>query len=403
MSSISTVLAIVLGLQVRLSIAQPPAITMPAAWPPADETVMIADQYLQDPLVTNALAYVQSVVDPSILGILPSTYNNLANVTYHADATETCYWPRGGCTRASDIEYCPSNYQWGLTYDDAPSINLVNGTNYNDTIALVNLLGELDIKATFFVVGTQAWYFPTGVQAILNEDHHLASHTWSHHPMTSLTNGQAIAELMYTQALLYNTTGLLMRYWRAPYGDIDDRIRAIASALGFVHVAWNATFDSFDSDVAANAAGYTTVMSRVTSWLNQRAPLISLQHTLNQFESGTSASVLRQIQNEGGIQNSIMTIPQCLGDQMWYKNKNITKIFNSCTIPGGGCPDTFANTKTITNSTIASNTSSPTGVAPGNIISTTSTSSTTTSDASPWNGFSLVSIPTILILSILNL
>jgi hypothetical protein len=47
---------------------------MPAAWPDPDESVMITGHYLTDPIVTNALAYVEQVANASVLAIQPSTY-----------------------------------------------------------------------------------------------------------------------------------------------------------------------------------------------------------------------------------------------------------------------------------------------------------------------------------------
>jgi len=65
----------------------------------------------------------------------------------NASASGNCWWTCGGCTRATDISYCPEKDVWGLSYDDGPSPY---------TPRILNLLNEQDIQATFFVVGSRA-------------------------------------------------------------------------------------------------------------------------------------------------------------------------------------------------------------------------------------------------------
>ncbi|TPX38108.1 hypothetical protein SmJEL517_g00102 [Synchytrium microbalum] len=327
----------------RRDVSPPPIIPQqPAAYPSPNENFMISDAYLNDEIVTSSLSYVQSVVSAALLNVAPSTYVRLSRVTYRADPVANCYWAANLCTRTTsgnwglpDIVYCPQNYQWGLTYDDAPSENFVNGVHYNDTVALMDELDVLNLKATFFITGSQSSYYPVSLIAIANRGHHVAHHSWSHHPFTSLTNEQIVAEMMYTAAIIYNSTGLSPRYFRPPYGDIDDRVRAIINALGFRIVMWDSKYDATDADVTANAANFGLVENIITSWFNTVPGFIALQHTISTFTSGTSIASLKTIQAMGGITNQMMPVPQCLGDPQWYKNARVTTIYNSCTIPTG--------------------------------------------------------------------
>ena len=112
---------------------------------------------------------------------------------------------------------------------------------------------------------------------------------WSHHPMTALSNAQIVAEMMYTSAIIYKNTGLSVKYFRPPYGDIDDRVRGILNALGFRIVFWGngytidfctgnfkqllrlyATFsyDSTDADVSASTKEFVIVENIIRSWFN---------------------------------------------------------------------------------------------------------------------------------------
>ncbi len=59
--------------------------------------------------------------------------------------------------------------------------------------------------------------------------------------MTTLSNEQVIGELGWTMELIHNSTGgRLPKYWRPPYGDSDERVRAIAKEVfGLTTVIWN--------------------------------------------------------------------------------------------------------------------------------------------------------------------
>lgn len=100
---------------------------MPVSWPSIDQTVMISGVLLEDPLVSYALAYVQSVVCEATLAIAPSAYIYLGTVICTADTAETYYWPKKQCIRTADTaEYnadiitYPNDNEWGLTFDNGP-------------------------------------------------------------------------------------------------------------------------------------------------------------------------------------------------------------------------------------------------------------------------------------------
>lgn len=69
----------------------------------------------------------------------------------------------------------------------------------------------------------------------------IAVHTWTHPYMTTLTNEEVLGELGWTMQLIHNSTGgRIPKYWRPPYGDSDNRVRAIAKEVfGLTTVIWN--------------------------------------------------------------------------------------------------------------------------------------------------------------------
>lgn len=102
--------------------------------------------------------------------------------------------------------------------------------------------------------------------------------------MTSLTNVQVLAELAMTMQIIYDSTdGKLPRFWRPPYGDIDNRVNAIArNVLGLTAIMWN--HDTDDYDIATGGQTMVKVNGLMSQWLSgPKSPgLLILEHELAQ-------------------------------------------------------------------------------------------------------------------------
>ncbi|TPX65474.1 hypothetical protein SpCBS45565_g05170 [Spizellomyces sp. 'palustris'] len=329
-----TVLLSVIGISVRgqrPTLPMPPP--MPKSWPPTDEASPIPDTFLQDQLVTSALAYVQAVVPGNYLNIPPSKYTSSCVAAYPQNAAvPNCYWPNDQCVRANDtaafkadVVTCPGENVWGLTYDDGPSVKVVNGKNVNDTIALRTALAALNNqKATFFIVGAMGASHPEEIQQTYAAGHQIAAHTWTHWTSTALSNAQFVAELKYTEALIYNATGVIPRYWRPPCGDVDDRIRAIADALGYRTILWSTSpdRDSTDANVDDHSASSTQkLLEIVKTWFVGQPGFISLEHDISTFTSGLAIQILDAIKQMGpGFPLKMMPIGTCMNEPFYRSN-----------------------------------------------------------------------------------
>ncbi|CAO3621558.1 unnamed protein product [Mucor hiemalis] len=172
---------------------------------------------------------------------------------YSATTDPDCWWSASVCTKPKladvneDIVNCPEPETWGLTYDDGPNCS------HN---AFYDYLQDQKLKATMFYIGSNVLDWPYGAMRGVVDGHHIAAHTWSHHYTTTLTNQEVLAEFYYTQKAIKLATGLTPRYWRPPYGDIDDRVRWIATQLGLTAVIWNLDTNDW-------SAGFTTTVEAV--------------------------------------------------------------------------------------------------------------------------------------------
>ncbi|CAH7677117.1 chitin deacetylase [Phakopsora pachyrhizi] len=204
-----------------------------------------------------------SKIDMSkIPGNYPNGLNGCGNAT-NADALANsgpegnCWWTCGGCTRETDIVSCPDQGTWGASFDDGPS---------PETPRLLKYLDEQKLKATFFVVGSRVLSRPQMLQYEYEAQHQISVHTWSHSYLTTLTNEQIVAELGWTKKVIFDTIGVTPNTMRPPYGDIDDRVRYIALAMGLTPIIWTTspsgqTFDTQDWKIAAGSVTPAQVLS----------------------------------------------------------------------------------------------------------------------------------------------
>ncbi|OAD70170.1 carbohydrate esterase family 4 protein, partial [Phycomyces blakesleeanus NRRL 1555(-)] len=165
--------------------------------------------------------------------------------SYDSANDPDCWWSATTCTKPkheninADIYNCPEPQTWGLTYDDGPNCS------HN---AFYDFLQEKKLKASMFYSGSNVLNWPLGALRGIKDGHHIADHTWSHQLMTTLTNEEVLAELYFTQKAIKLTTGVTPRIWRPAFGDVDDRVRWIATQLGLTTALWDLDTDDWTAD-----------------------------------------------------------------------------------------------------------------------------------------------------------
>lgn len=88
---------------------------------------------------------------------------------------------------------------------------------------LLDILSELEVQATFFVLGDVARRQPRIIRRIAEMGHELASHGFSHRPVHHLTPAEFLHDLDETRKLISDAAGVDVKGFRAPYFSIDQR------------------------------------------------------------------------------------------------------------------------------------------------------------------------------------
>ncbi len=97
-----------------------------------------------------------------------------------------------------------------LTFDDGP--NLVY------TPAILDILKEKEVPATFFMVGRHVEQHPEIAKRIVAEGHEVGSHTYSHANLLGASGIKVMQEIIRGQTAIEEVTGERPKYFRPPRG-----------------------------------------------------------------------------------------------------------------------------------------------------------------------------------------
>jgi len=228
-----------------------------------------------------------SKIAGSIPNIAPKGQLNgsTINVTYDNAGDPDCWWTIHQCTTPklaglpSDVASIPEPRTMGYGFDDGP--NCTHNVFYD-------YLASQNQKATMFYIGSSTLIWPLEAQRALADGHEICAHTWSHRYMTAFQSQDAFAELWYSVQAIKAATNVTVTCWRPPYGDVDDRIRAIANGMGLQTILWK--YDSNDWRVGQNNitaadvdTSYNNFINNLTAGTFNTVGGLMLTHEVNNF------------------------------------------------------------------------------------------------------------------------
>ncbi|WFC96387.1 hypothetical protein MBRA1_003044 [Malassezia brasiliensis] len=215
--------------------------------------------------------------------------------SYNSDSDPDCWWTASGCKKPKhsnipqDLYQCPEPNTWGLTFDDGPNCS------HN---AFYDFLLQNNLKATMFYIGSNVVNWPLQAQRGIVDGHDICLHTWSHRYMTTLSNEQVFAELYYTAKAIKIATGVTPTCWRPPFGDTDDRVRAIAAGLGLRTILWEEDTDDWNITPSGSQPtqkidqNYQKIIHKASS----ESPIV-LTHEIDQYTMGEFQKMYGQVKN----------------------------------------------------------------------------------------------------------
>ena len=161
----------------------------------------------------------------------------------------------------------------------------------DQTIGILDLLDEYNVKATFFLVGIWVDKYPELVKEIHDRGHEIGNHSDGHPHMTQISEAKMRTELSGMSDKLEAITGERPTLFRPPYGDYNNAVVLTSRAEGYECVQWSV--DSLDW----KNRGVQDLISRATK--NVQPGDIILFHNDSQYILDALPTVLKTYQEQG--------------------------------------------------------------------------------------------------------
>lgn len=163
-----------------------------------------------------------------------------------------------------------------LTFDDGPSIN---------TRDILDILKQNEIKATFFVLGSQVKVFPETTNRIYNEGHYLANHGYSHiYSNIYQSPEQVLNEYLECNQIVANTINVPeynSHLFRFPGGSVGGKYAQIKNDAitlleqnNIMYINWNAL--TGDSEKVNPTEEY--LMDNLQKTIQDKNSIVVLMH-----------------------------------------------------------------------------------------------------------------------------
>lgn len=188
-----------------------------------------------------------------------------------------------------------------LTFDDAPDPRF--------TPAILDILAQYDVCATFFIVGTRASKNPALVSRIHKEGHIIGNHSYDHAVLSKLSLTNYMKQIQRTDNIIKNIVGYSPHFIRPPYGETIPQQVNWSKSAGYTIVNWDV--DSVDWK---NNPSSASVIHNIKKTLQPGS--IVLQHAgggSGQDLSGTIQalpSIIQLLQSKG---YQLVTLPELVG------------------------------------------------------------------------------------------
>lgn len=186
-----------------------------------------------------------------------------------------------------------------LTFDDGPS---------NNTHEILDILKQYNIKATFFVLGSQVQVFPETTNRIYNEGHYIANHGYSHKYSSIYQSPEQVLN-EYNQcnevvAKTINVPEYNSHLFRFPggsvggkYADLKKQAITLLDQNNILHIDWNSL--TGDSEKANPTEEY--LMDNLQKTTEGKNNLVVLMHDAQakHITVETLPKVIEYLQQQG--------------------------------------------------------------------------------------------------------
>lgn len=104
---------------------------------------------------------------------------------------------------------------------------------------MLSTLAENDTKITFFIGGSWAKRYPDVLRELAVKGHELGNHSYSHPHPNSLSKEKNKEQIIRTEDLVKEITGVKTVLYAPPYGEYNETVLYAAQELGYTTTMWS--------------------------------------------------------------------------------------------------------------------------------------------------------------------
>ncbi|KAF9445255.1 carbohydrate esterase family 4 protein [Macrolepiota fuliginosa MF-IS2] len=212
--------------------------------------------------------------------------------------------PSGG---SQVITACTVPGTAALTFDDGP---------YSYTEEIGRILKENDALGTFFFNGQNFRCInnpaeAARVKAVYDAGHQVASHTWGHKDLATLSKDEILSEMSSVSQVIRKITGVTPAQMRPPYGSYNNVVLEAAAQIGQDVVLWNVdSGDSVGAPPDQSQAAYANAAQG-------NLPILALNHETR--ETTVKDVLPAAIKTLKGAGYRLVTVAECTGRGPYMK------------------------------------------------------------------------------------
>ncbi|NEK60001.1 polysaccharide deacetylase family protein, partial [Geodermatophilus sabuli] len=154
-----------------------------------------------------------------------------------------------------------------LTFDDGPGAS---------TGAIVRILQDEGVTATFFQIGVNSTTRPGLVQAMAAQRFLLGNHTWSHPDMSTLSSDAQATEMDNATNQQISLVGDPPCFFRPPYGASNSTTLALAQARSMAVYNWSVDTEDWLAGGSGDAFWVNRIITLAQAGASQTDPVVLL-------------------------------------------------------------------------------------------------------------------------------
>ncbi len=194
-------------------------------------------------------------------------------------------------------EFVVSDKTIYLTFDDGPSEN---------TLDVLSILDKYDIKATFFMSGSETEQGMEIMKKVADSGHMIGVHSYCHDYDTIYKDVESyLDDFNNTYNIIYNATGVKPQIFRFPGGSINSYNRLVYRQLtsemtrrGFVYYDWNVSAEDASSRATWTSI-YNNVLNGIEKNSNKRAIVLMHDSAGKHTTVNTLEDIIIELKNQG--------------------------------------------------------------------------------------------------------